>query len=122
LPLFVRAGAILPLGPVMQYVDEKPDAPLTLHVYTGADGRYSLYEDDGVSNAYKTGQHTRIPFAYDDRRGELSIGPRAGSYAGMAAKRTFNIRFLKPGDRTVDFEAPAMPVAYAGDRIVVKAP
>ncbi|KQW46256.1 MULTISPECIES: TIM-barrel domain-containing protein [unclassified Roseateles] len=122
MPLFVKAGAIVPMGPVTQYVDEKPDAPLSVLVYTGADGSYSLYEDDGVSNSYKAGRYTRIPFAYDDKRGEVTIGPRTGSYAGMVTKRTFNVRFLKPGDRTVDFDAPAVAVSYSGDRIVVKAP
>ncbi|WP_457356321.1 TIM-barrel domain-containing protein [Roseateles sp. P5_D6] len=121
IPLYVKAGAIVPMGPVTQYVDEKPDAPLTIHVYTGADGSYSLYEDDGISNSYQAGQYTRIPFVYDDKRAEVTIGPRSGGYAGMVTKRTFNIRFLKPGDRTVDFDAPAIPVTYSGDRIVIKA-
>ncbi|WP_457389987.1 TIM-barrel domain-containing protein [Roseateles sp. P5_E1] len=121
IPIYVKAGAIVPMGPVTQYVDEKPDAPLTIYVYTGADGSYSLYEDDGISNSYKAGQYTRIPFAYDDKRAEVTIGPRSGGYAGMVTKRTFNIRFLKPGDRTVDFDAPAIPVTYSGDRIVIKA-
>ena len=75
IPLFVKAGAIVPMGPVMQYVDETPDAPLTINVYTGADGRYSLYEDDGVTNGYTAGQFSRIPMAYDDKRGTLTIGP-----------------------------------------------
>lgn len=122
MPMFVRAGAILPMGPVTQYVDEKPDAPLTLNVHTGADGHYSLYEDDGVSNAYRTGRYTRIPFAYDDKRGELAIGPRAGSYAGMVRSRRFHVRFIKPGDRAIDFDAQGIAVAYTGERIVVKAP
>lgn len=122
MPVFVKAGAIVPMGPVTQYVDEKPDAPLTVLVYTGADGSYSLYEDDGISNSYTAGQYTRIPFVYDDKRAEVTIGARAGGYTGMVTKRTFNIRFLKPGDRTVDFDAPAVPVSYSGDRIVVKAP
>jgi alpha-D-xyloside xylohydrolase len=121
LPLFVKAGAIVPMGPVTQYVDEQPDAPLTLLVYTGADGRYSLYDDDGVSTAYQAGQYTRIPIAYDDQRAELTLGPRTGSYAGMVRQRTFNIRFVKAGDRTFDFTAPAVPVSYSGERVVVRA-
>ena len=53
-----------PMGPVTQYVDEKPDAPITLNIYTGADGKFSLYEDDGVSNAYMRNEFTRIPVSY----------------------------------------------------------
>lgn len=122
LPLFVRAGAILPMGPVMQYVDEKPDAPLTINVYTGADGRYSLYEDDGVSNGYEKGKFTRIPFSYNDKTGELTIGARTGQYDKMAAARTFKVRFLKAGDKTTDFDAPAISVAYSGNAVKVKRP
>lgn len=122
LPLFVRAGAILPMGPVMQYVDEKPDAPLTINVYTGADGRYSLYEDDGVSNGYEKGKFTRIPFSYNDKTGELTIGARTGQYDKMVAARTFKVRFLKAGDKTTDFDAPAISVAYSGNAVKVKRP
>lgn len=121
IPLFVKAGAIVPMGPVMQYVDETPDAPLTINVYTGADGRYSLYEDDGVTNGYTAGQFSRIPMAYDDKRGTLTIGPREGSYPGMVRSRSFKVRFLKAGDKTVDFEAPALSVTYAGEQLVVSA-
>ena len=110
------------MGPVTQYDDEKPDAALTLNVHTGADGHYSLYEDDGVSNAYRTGQYTRIPFAYDDKRGEITIGPRTGGYAGMVRSRRLHVRFIKPGDRAIDFDAPAIAVTFTGERIVVKAP
>jgi len=120
LPLFVKAGAILPMGPVTQYVDEKPDAPLTINVYTGADGSYSLYEDDGVSNGYQKGKFTRIPFTYNDKTGELTIGARTGQYDGMAAARTFRVRFLKAGDKTTDFDAPAISVAYSGNAVKVK--
>ncbi|UDF02707.1 TIM-barrel domain-containing protein [Asticcacaulis sp. AND118] len=122
LPLFVKAGAILPMGPVTQYVDEKPDAPLTLNVYTGADGSYSLYEDDGVSNGYEKGKFTRIPFAYNDKTGELTIGARTGQYDKMVAARTFKVRFLKAGDKTTDFDAPAISVAYSGNAVKVKRP
>lgn len=122
LPLFVRAGSILPMGPVMQYVDEKPDAPLTINVYTGADGRYSLYEDDGVSNGYEKGKFTRIPFSYNDKTGELTIGARTGQYDKMVAARTFKVRFLKAGDKTTDFDAPAISVAYSGNAVKVKRP
>lgn len=121
LPLFVKAGAILPMGPVTQYVDERPDAPLTLNVYTGADGSYTLYEDDGVSNDYQKGKFTCIPFTYSDKTGELSIGLRAGSYDGMVAKRTFRVRFVKPGVSSLkDFDAFDTEVSYSGQAVKVK--
>ena len=61
MPLFVRAGSIVPVGPEIEYTREKPDAPITLNVYTGADGSFSLYQDDGVSHQYEKGAFARIP-------------------------------------------------------------
>jgi alpha-D-xyloside xylohydrolase len=119
IPLYVRAGAILPMGPVTQYVDEKPDAPLTINVYTGADGTFSLYEDDGVSNGYTRGEYSRIPFAYDDRKGVLTIGARNGSYPNMAATRTFKVRFITPGQATTDFDKADQTVTYTGGELTV---
>ncbi|HBK47246.1 MAG TPA: alpha-xylosidase [Xanthomonadaceae bacterium] len=94
MPLFVRAGAIVPTGPVQQYVDEQPDAPLTVVVYTGADGRFSLYEDAGTDYGYEKGEFSRIPLAWDEAKRSLTIGKREGSWPGMQARRTINVRFV----------------------------
>ncbi|HEX5342856.1 MAG TPA: TIM-barrel domain-containing protein [Duganella sp.] len=119
MPVLVKAGAILPLGPVTQYVDEKPDAPITLNVYTGADGQFTLYEDDGVSNGYLRGEASRIPFSY--KNGVLTIGARTGQYKGMVAKRQFKVRFIKPGMSSTDnFDAADKVVSYEGKTITVK--
>jgi alpha-D-xyloside xylohydrolase len=121
IPVFVRAGSIVPTGPVTQYVDEHPDAPLTLVVYTGADGRFSLYEDDGTSNGYQRGAYTRIPLSYDDKAGVLTIGARGGSYPGMVANRTFRVKFVTPGVSTMDgLDRFDKQVAYTGAALVVK--
>ncbi|WP_080932481.1 TIM-barrel domain-containing protein [Xanthomonas albilineans] len=94
MPLFVRAGAIVPTAHVQQYVDETPDAPLTLVVYTGTDGRFSLYEDDGKGYGYEQGEFSRIPLAWDQRTGVLTIGARVGRWPGMQTRRSFNVRFV----------------------------
>jgi alpha-D-xyloside xylohydrolase len=94
MPLYVRAGSIVPTGPAIQHTAEKPADPITLHVYTGADGSFSLYEDDGVSRQYLNGAFARIPIRYDDRSGTLTIGAREGSFPGMLQSRTFNIRWI----------------------------
>jgi alpha-D-xyloside xylohydrolase len=121
MPLLVKAGAILPLGPVTQYVDEKPDAPITLNIYTGADGKFSLYEDDGVSNAYMRNEFTRIPLSYNDKTGTVTIGERVGQYKGMVAKREFKVRFIKPGVSSSDnFDAADKTVSYEGKAVTVK--
>ncbi len=108
MPLYVRAGSIVPVGPDVQYAAEKPAAPLTLLVFTGADGSFDYYEDDGVSYGYERGEFARIPLKYDAARGTLTIGVRAGSYQGMPEKRTFKVRWIKDGAKApADLDAAA---------------
>ena len=121
MPLLVKAGAILPLGPVTQYVDQMPDAAITLNVYTGADGKFSLYEDDGVSNAYTRGEASRIPLSYNDKTGVLTIGKRSGSFKGMVARRQFNVRFMKAGMGSIAGDDDAgQRVVYEGEALTVR--
>ncbi len=121
IPVLVKAGAIIPMGPVTQYVDEHPDAPLTLNVYTGADGKFSLYEDDGVTKGYLRGEFTRIPLSYDDKRGTLIIGARNGHYKGMVATRQFKVHFIKPGISTsATLDQTDRVLAYDGKAVTVK--
>ncbi|MFN3387978.1 MAG: TIM-barrel domain-containing protein [Allosphingosinicella sp.] len=124
MPLFVRAGSIVPMGPAIQHTGEKPADPVTLHVYTGADGRFSLYEDDGLSRQYLNGAFARISLRYDEATGTLTIGAREGAYLGMLEKRTFHIRWMRPGKAralALDGEADAT-VEYTGMqlRVVVR--
>ena len=116
LPLFVRAGSIVPVGPAIQYTGERPRAPITLLVYTGHSGRFTLYEDQGTTRGYRQGQYSLIPFSYDQADGTLSIGARTGSFPGMVHTRQFRIRWIGPGARSGDdFKAPAdAVVTYAG--------
>jgi alpha-D-xyloside xylohydrolase len=121
IPLLVKAGAIVPMGPVTQYVDQMPDAPITLRVYTGADGKFTLYEDDGVSNGYMRGEFTRIPVSYDDKSGTVTIGARTGSYKGMVGKREFKVHFIKPGVSTSSMlDASDKSVVYEGKPVTLK--
>ena len=121
IPVFVRAGSVLPTGPVTQYVDEKPDAPLVLNVYAGASGQASLYEDDGVSNAYERGDYTRIPLRYDERTRTVYIGARSGKYAGMPATRQIRVRLLRAGVATSpNMDAADKTVTYDGRALAVK--
>jgi alpha-D-xyloside xylohydrolase len=121
IPVFVRTGAVIPTGPVTQYVDEKPDAPLVLQVYAGASGQASLYEDDGVTNAYARGEYSRIPFRYDDKTGTVTIGARTGQYKGMPQTRQIKVRLLKPGVATrADMDSSDKTVTYDGKPVTVK--
>lgn len=94
LPLYVKAGSILPMGPELQYTSEKPADPLTLWVYTGADAHFELYEDDGVSYAYEKGAFATIPIRWDEKAGVLTIGAREGSFPGMRATREIRVVFV----------------------------
>jgi alpha-D-xyloside xylohydrolase len=94
LPLFVRAGSILPLGPDMEYAGEKPADPIELRVYRGADGEFTLYEDENDNYNYEKGAHTTILFRWDDAAQRLTIGDRAGSFPGMLESRTFRVVFV----------------------------
>ena len=124
MPLFVRAGSIVPTGPAIQHTRD-PRAhrgPLTLNVYTGADGSFSIYEDDGTSRQYLNGAWSRIPLSYDEVSKTLTIGPREGSYPGMAARRTIHVRWMKPGSpRPLAFDArPDATITYSGGQQTVK--
>jgi alpha-D-xyloside xylohydrolase len=120
MPLFVRAGSIVPVGPTIQHTSEKLDAPITLYVYQGANGKFDLYEDDGVSYAYERGEFATIPIQYDDATGELSIGARDGTFPAMPATRTFNVRWITPGERdAANLDAPPdASLEYSGQPIL----
>jgi len=89
LPLYVRAGSIVPMGPRRQHVADLPDAPVELHVYPGADGSFLLYEDEGDGYGYEQGGFATILIAWDDVARQLRLGERAGNYRGMASTREF---------------------------------
>lgn len=93
IPLFVRAGSIVPMGPMIQYATESID-PLEIRVYKGADASFALYEDEGDSYNYEGGQYSTIAFTWKDSTKELTIGARSGSYPGMPTSRVFNIVFV----------------------------
>jgi alpha-D-xyloside xylohydrolase len=91
MPIFIRPGAIVPMGPFLQYSNEKPDDPLELRVYRGADGHFTLYEDEGNSYDYEKGQYVTIPISWHESTHRLVIGARTGNYPGMLKEHTFNI-------------------------------
>ena len=121
IPVFVKAGAILPWGEPMQYVDEKLPETLEIRVYPGADGSYSLYEDNGKDYSYEQGKFTRIKFEWNDAKGELTIGDRKGEYDGMLKNRTFRVCLMNGQNACVDNVAKAdAEVKYSGKKVTVK--
>ena len=87
----MRAGSILPLGPDVEYAAEKSADPIELRIYRGANGSFTLYEDENDSYNYEHGAYATIPFVWDDATNALTIGDRSGSFPGMLASRTFRI-------------------------------
>ena len=121
LPLYVRAGSIVPLGPVMQYATEKPADPVELRVYRGADGQFTLYEDENDSYDYEKGIRATITFEWNDARQTLTIGKRNGKFPGMLNERTFHVVLVSPGHGNAmgsetQFDAT---VHYAGKKVTV---
>ena len=102
-PMFVRAGSIVPLGPVMQYVGEKPWDNLEIRIYPGADAEFSLYEDEGDGYNYEQGYYSNIIFTWTDRTRTLHISARQGGYKGMILERKFTLVLPDGTTKTIDY-------------------
>ena len=122
LPLFVRAGSIVPMGPAMEWTTEKPADPIELRVYPGADGDFTLYEDENDSYRYQKGAHATIALHWDDRAKTLTVGAREGSFKGMLAERTFRVVLVgkEHGVGIEESEAAEATVSYKGEKTAVK--
>jgi len=97
IPLYVKAGSILPIGPDVQYTTEKKWDNLEVRVYAGANGTFTLYEDEGDNYNYEKGAYSTIKFSWNDKSGKLTIGAREGKFPGMIQSRTFNVVIIKNG-------------------------
>ena len=96
MPLYLKAGTIMPWGPEVQYSTEKPWDNLEIRLYPGADGSFTLYEDEFDNNNYKDGKFTEIPITWNEATKTLTFGKRVGSYNGMIAERKFNVVVVTP--------------------------
>ena len=107
-PMFIQAGSILPLGPEMQYVGEQTWDHLELHIYPGADGTFTLYEDEGDGYHYEKGIYTTITFHWSDKARKLTIGQRKGQYPGMLQQRQFMIVWPDGSSQVVTYDGKEM--------------
>ena len=121
MPLFVKAGSILPLGPHQQYATEKLD-PIELRMYTGANGTFTLYEDEGENYNYEQGVFSTIDFAWDEKKQTLTIGARKGRFPGMPEERKFDIVWVRQNHGVgIDPEQqPDIVVEYTGAKVEVR--
>lgn len=121
LPLYVKAGSILPWGPEVQYAKEKDAGKLEIRIYPGADGEFTLYEDEGDNYNYEKGQYATIKFVWNDKARVLTIAKREGSFPGELASRQFNVVMIGKNAGTGLTETKANRVLdYSGDEVSVK--
>ena len=112
IPFFVKAGSILPIGPDVQYSTEKPWDALTLKVYPGANGSFTLYEDAGDGYNYEKGEFTEIPMTWNDKSRTLTLGARKGSYPGMIESRSFTVTLPTGESKTVNYTGKKATVKF----------
>jgi alpha-D-xyloside xylohydrolase len=118
MPLYVRAGSIIPMGPPRQYVDDQPDAPIEIHVYPGSDTSFLLYEDEGDNYNYERGAFCTIQMSWQNETNRLTLEKRSGQYPGMPAQHEFLI-VLHADGKTTGRTAPQR-VIYTGEPVEVR--
>lgn len=121
IPLYVRAGSIVPMGPDLEYAEEKPADPIELRIYSGADADFTLYEDDNNTYDYERGAYATIPIHWNDSTRTLTIGDRKGSFPEMIQSRTFNLVVVGDGHGTgIDITSqPDKVIRYDGRSVSI---
>ena len=122
IPLMVKSGSIIPMGPLVQYAAEKPADPIELRIYPGADGNFTLYEDENDNYNYEKGVYSTIAFHWDDAKRRLTIDARKGSFPGMLNQRSFNIVIVGK-DHGTGVEITSNPdkvISYQGEQQIVQ--
>ena len=121
MPLFVRAGSIVPVGPAMEWCDQKPADELRLFIYAGADAHFCLYEDDGLTYGYERGEFTRIGLDWNEAERTLTLGAREGSCPGIPEHRRFHVVVLDPAHpQPWDPDAEGLVLDYDGTPVTLK--
>ena len=121
LPLYMRAGSIVPLGPALEWSQEKPEDPIEIRVYPGADGEFTLYEDENDNYNYEKGVYATISLSWDDARQVLTIGDRQGKFPGMLKNRTFHVVVVRDqhGTGILPEDKPDRVVEYSGNKLSI---
>jgi alpha-D-xyloside xylohydrolase len=121
MPVFVKAGSIIPFGPELQYASEKQADTITLNIYSGADASFNLYEDEGTNYNYEKGEFSTIGIKYTEANKTLTIEDRKGAFSGMLQQRVFNIVWIakdKPAGLDVGINA-GNSVIFKGNKITI---
>lgn len=122
MPVFVPEGAILPMGPAMEWSDERPADTLNLYVYTGHDASFNLFENEGTNYNYESGKYATIMMKWDERRQQLTFLPLKGTFTGMLHRRFFNVIFIDPlhPEPLVLDHPKGFMVKYIGEEVSVR--
>ena len=122
IPIFIKEGSIIPCGPEIQYTNEKPADTLRIFVFTGGDGSFTLYEDEGTNYNYEQGKFSTIKMNYNETKKELSFEKRQGAFNGMSAQRTFEVLFIdKQKPSGINFQSePDAIISYDGSAQTLK--
>jgi len=122
IPVYIKAGSILPIGPAVQYAEEKKWDDLEMRIYHGADGKFVLYEDENDNYNYEKGVYSTITFNWDDKKKLLTINDRYGSFPGMQESRTFNFVMVSNNKAVGENRVAAADkvISYTGKKVVVK--
>ena len=122
MPLYVRAGSIVPMGPEEQYTHEYPNRPIAIRIYPGKDASFSLYEDDGTTYDYEHGQYAWIGMHWNNATRVLTLDARKGSFVGMRPSLTFSVVLVGKGSgigegitsdgRTVHYDGSAQQIHF----------
>jgi len=121
MPLYVRSGSIIPIGPEIQFTGDQPDAPIELWVYPGQDGAFTLYEDEGDNYNYEQRSFATIHMTWNDNTRQLTLDHRQGSYPGMQVSKVFRVVIAdgKPFNPLAAEATPAREILYDGKRMRV---
>ena len=123
MPLYLRAGSIIPMGPAEEYSNQKPADAIELRVYPGADGDFTLYEDENDTYNYEKGKYATIPIHWNDATRTLTVGERKGSFPGMTENRKFHVTFVREGNGVGVEPAPSpdQVIEYSGKQVAATA-
>ncbi|MET0462489.1 MAG: TIM-barrel domain-containing protein [Chitinophagaceae bacterium] len=120
MPVYVKAGSIIPTGPELEYTAQRAADPLIVYIYAGSNGSFELYEDEGLNYNYEKGAFSRINFTYDDAGRTLTISDRKGRFDGMLQQRSVYVQLIQPGNPAgMDFKPSGKKVMYKGKKITV---
>jgi len=120
IPVFVRSGSIVPMGPVVEYASEKPGSPWEIRIYPGSNGVFTVYEDEGDNYDYQKGKSASFTLLWNDKKHELTISERKGAFDGMVMKRRLNLVLVNSKAGTDVPESEGKKVEYTGRQMVIK--